>query len=120
MSKKLLLPGWDSLSPKKQELLKNWVESVLQAQAASKALIELCKCDDVADGSTVTLAHDMTNKEVEKENFEIVESQDEPEKIMRLVELPSDLPELAKNFICLLGCERISNPDQKKQCQNKC
>jgi len=54
------------------------------------------------------------------ENFEIVASQDEPEKIMRLVELPSDLPELAKNFICLLGCERISNPDQKKQCQNKC
>jgi hypothetical protein len=120
MSKKLLLPGWDSLSPKKQVLVKNWVESVLQAQEASKALIELCNCDDVADGSTVTLAHDLTNKEVEKETFEILESQDNSEKFMELAELPDNLIACIDKAACLLRCGFLSNRNERDNCRNDC
>jgi hypothetical protein len=120
MSKKLLLPGWDSLSPKRQVLVKNWVESVLQAQEASKALIELCNCDDVADGSTVTLAHDLTNKEVEKETFEILESQDNSEKFMELAELPDNLIACIDKAACLLRCAVIGDDNEKGNCINNC
>lgn len=115
MKKKILLAGWNDLSPNKKKLVSEWVESVLHAQAASKALIELCNCDDVTDDSTMIL-----DAEVEKENFEIVGSENNSEEVMPLVELPDVFTSISEKFICLLNCERIRNTEQKRQCQNKC
>lgn len=111
MDKKILLAGWDNFSPKKQELVREWVKSILYAQSVSKALIELCTCDDVTDESAVMLKQKLSNQEADNENFE---------EMLEAVEQPSDFPEMIKNIVCLIACESISNPQQKEQCKNNC
>ncbi|MFB8791726.1 MAG: hypothetical protein U7123_23510 [Potamolinea sp.] len=123
MKKKILLPGWNSCSPKKQELIKIWVESVLQAQAASKALIAVCNSEDVAEESVVTLSQAMHNAVDNKKDFEIIEFDDNSEEVMKLAELPYDfsneLKELLKWF-CLKDCESRSNQNEQKKCRENC
>lgn len=123
MKKKILIPGWNSCSPKKQELIKIWVESVLQAQAASKALIAVCNSEDVAEESVVTLSQFMHTEGDNKEIFEIIEVDDNSEEVMKLAELPYDFSNEFKGFlkrICLRGCEEMSNSNEQKKCRENC
>lgn len=120
MKKKILLPGWNSCSPKKQELIKIWVESVLQAQAASKALIELCNSEDFAKESAVTLSQPMRHEGDNKDNFEIIEFDDNSEEVIRPVEIPDNFPQLFLKVVCLIGCESKSDSDAKKKCEENC
>jgi len=119
MSNKLVLPGWDSLSPKKQELVKNWVESVLQAQAASKDLIELCNCD-VANESAVTFNQSILNKKDKQENLEILESQDDSENLMKLTELPDNVIACIDKAACLFLCSFKDDQNEKDKCRSHC
>jgi hypothetical protein len=112
MTQKFLFSDWDDCSSVEKELIKKWTRAILDAKAASQALIELSGYDDIDESTAAQYAN------LPIEDFEIVTSVNNSENIRSLdrlmVEMPRD-PGCGKR--CRRKCRNDPNPDD---CRRRC